>query len=240
MKKAVLFFITAILILSGTGCASSGKVIIAQRDPIALVSVVSNRDINWKGEAPTNPNAFTIFGNSTLRGDPDMTLVSYADEFIDTAEEIFRNAIYASPIINLAEKETVVNSRAYREARINEPARNTRVNPSDYRFVNTRDKNFLSTLAGETGIQRVMFVEFELTKSMYNGFGKNGDFRANVSMIITILDSGRKTLYNKTFSSLSVSTTKVTGGVYSQTVFMELLEEAVTDVCQVFLSQLEN
>jgi len=235
LKKAVLFFTVAILILSGTGCASSGKAITEQKDPIALVSVMSNRDINWKGEGPTNPNGFSFFGNSTLRGDPDMTLVSYADELIGTSETLFRNAINASTLINLADKETVLSSRAYREARAYEPARNTLSKPADYRFINFRDKNLPAALAGEKGLQRVMFVEFDFTKTMYSGFGKNGEFRANVDMNIIILDSGGKTLYNKTFTSWSRSTIKVTGGVYSQTGLMELFEEAINEACAILL-----
>jgi hypothetical protein len=240
LKKECFIFIAAILIISATGCASSAKAIIEQKDPIALVSVVSNWDINWKGEGPTNPNAFSIFGNSTLRSDPDMTLVSNADELIVTAETLFRNAINASPIINLAEKGTVLSSRAYREARTNEPGRNSLAKPADYRFINFRDKNFPAALAGETGINRVMFVEFDFTKSMYSGFGKNGEGRANVDMNIIILDSSGKTLYNRKFSSLGGSTIKITGGVYSQTGMMELFEEAIDDVCRIFLYQLEH
>ena len=240
MKKANFIIIAACLISFATGCVSSGKAIIEQRDPIALVSVVSNWDINWKGEEPTNPNMFSIIGNSTLRRDPDMTIVSYADELISTAETLFRNAINSSPIMNLAEKEAVLSSRAYREARTNEPARNTRVKPADYRFINFRDKNFLAALQGETGIQRVMFVEFVFTKSMRSGIGKNGEGRTDVDMNIIILNGNGKTLYNRKFSAWSRSTTKVIGGVYSQTGLMELFEEAITNACNDFLAQLEN
>jgi hypothetical protein len=235
LKKASFIFIAAILIISATGCASSAKAIIEQKDPIALVSVISNWDINWKGEAPTNPNAFSIFGNSALRSDPDMTLVSNADELIVTAETLFRDAINVSPLINLAEKGTVLSSRAYREARVNEPGRNTLAKPADYLFINFRDKNFPAALAGETGIQRVMFVEFDFTKSMYSGFGKNGEGHADVDMNIIILDSSGKTLYNRKFSSWSRSTIRISGGVYSQTGMMELFEEAIDNVCTIFL-----
>ena len=240
MKRANFIFIAAGLILSVTGCVSSGKAITAQRDPIALVSVVSNRDINWKGEEPTSPNAFSIFGNRSLQEDPDMTLVSYADELINTAERLFRNAINDSPIINLAEKDAVLSSRAYREARTNEPARNSLVKPGDYRFVNFRDKNFPAALAGETGIQRVMFVDFDFTKTMFSGFGKNGDGRAELDMNILILDSRGKTLYNKKISSWSRSTIKVTGGAYSQTELIELFEAVINNACREFLYQLEH
>jgi hypothetical protein len=223
------------------GCVSSGKAIVEQKDPIALVSVISNRDINWKGEEPTNPNVFSIFGNRVLQDDPDMTLVSYTDELINTAEMLFRNAINASPIINLAEKETVLSSRAYREARTNEPARNTKVIPANFRFVNSRDKNFPTALVGETGISRVMFIEFDFTKSMRSGIGKiSGEGRAEVDMNVLIKDSKGKTLYNKVFSSWSMNTIKVTGGAYSQTGLMELFEEAINNACNDFLNKLGN
>ena len=235
MKKASFIFIVSLLILFATGCVSSGKAIIEERNPIALVSVVSNWDINWKGEEPTDPNTFSIFGNRALRDDPDMTLVSNADELINTAEALFRNAINASPLINLAEKDAALSARAYREAKTNEPARNKRVKPAGYDYINFRDKNFPAALANETGIQRVMFVDFDFTKAMYSGFGKNGDGRAELDMNITILDNSGKTIYNRKFSSWSKSTIKVTGGVYSQTGLMELFEEAIDNVCAIFL-----
>ena len=238
MKKTNFIFIAAGLILFAAGCVSSGKAIIEQRDPIALVSVVSNWDINWKDEGRTDPNTFSIFGNRALREDPDMTLVSNADELINTAETLFRNALNASPIINLAEKNVALSSRAYREARTNEPARNSRVKPADYRFINFRDKNFPTALADETGIQRVMFVEFDFTKVMYSGFGKNGECRAVVDMTIVILDNRGKTLYNKTFSTWSQSTLRASGGVYSQTGLMKLFEDAINEICQEFLHSL--
>jgi len=223
------------LVLLGAGCASSARAIVEQRDPIALVSVASNWDIPWKGEEATNPNALIIIGSSALRNDPDMTLVSNADSLIDTAETLFRENIDSTNPISLADKETVLSSRAYREARTNEPARNNRSTPDGYRYVNYRDKAFPAALAGETGVSRVMFVVFDFSKSMYSGLGKNGECRANVDMNVIILDNGGKILYNRTFSSWSSSKIKVSGGVYSQTGLMQLFEEAINEACAMFL-----
>lgn len=241
MKKTIFIFAAAILILFTTGCASSGKAIIEQRDPIALVSLVSNRDINWKGEESTNSNAFSILGNRTLREDPDMTLASNADDLINAAEALFRATLDASPLINLADRGTVLSSRAYQEAKSRvDQLRQKNIKPSDYGFINSRDRNFPASLSGETGIQRSMFVEFDFTKAMYGGIGKNGDGRAELEMTILILDSSGKALYNKKYSTWSSSTMKVSGGVYSQTELMELFEEAITSACNMFLYQLEN
>ena len=252
MKKASLILIAVGFILLGAGCVSSGKAILEQKDPIALVSLVSNWDINWKGEASTNPNAIGFFSNRALQGDSGLVVTSSADELINTAETLFWNAVNDSSILNLADKGTVLSSRAYREAKTTEPARNTFVKPSSngtfgassgtlgdgYRFINSRDRNFPAALANETGIQRSMFVEFDFTKSMVFGFGKNGDCRADVDMTVRILDNRGKTLYNKTFSSWSGSTTKVSAGAYSQTELMELFEEAINDVCHEFIGHL--
>ena len=238
MKKAGIISVAALFLLSAVGCASSGKAIIGQKDPIALVSVVSNREINWKDEAPTDSNTFLIYGNRTRQEDPDMTLTSYADEFINTAETLFRKAIDSTNLISLADKETVLSSSAYREAKTNDPARNTLVKPAEYRFINYRDKEFPAAMVNATGIQRVMFVEFDFTKSMYSGFGKNGECRAEVDMIIRIMDSRGKTLYNNKFSSLSRSTIRVSWAVYSHTGLLELFESAINYACRDFLDSL--
>jgi len=238
LKKASFIFIVAGIILSGMGCVSSGKAIVGQRDPIALVSVVSNGDINWKGEGPTDPNTTSLFANRALREDPDMVVASSADGLINTAEGLIRGAFDGS-VISLAEKETVLQSLAYRNASLNNAQiRSKMVKPADYLFVNYRDKNFPVVLASETGIQRSMFVEFEFTKVMYSGFGKNGECRAVLDMTIRILDNTGKTLYHKTFSTWSKSTLRASGGLYSQTGLMELFEATITEMCQDFLDSL--
>ena len=234
MFSALLPFVVA-------GCVSSAKAVFAQREPIALVSVVSNGDINWKGEAPTLPGAASIMSNRVLRTDEDLTLVTSADEIINTAETIIREKFSLSQLVNLAEKEKVLSSGAYRNAGLNKIQEyNKYVKPGAYALIDYRDKNFPPALAAETGFQRCMFVEFNFTKVIARGFGKNGNFRANVDMKVFVLDARGKTLYSKTVSVKSPDTIDVSNGVYSKTGILILFESAINEACDEFLYQLSK
>jgi hypothetical protein len=242
MKRVGFVLLVVGLVCLGTGCASVERVSpFSQNVPIALVSVVSNWDINWKGEEPVNPRLAGTMARRALRTDPDLTLVSNADELINTAERLFREAMARSPLINLAEKETVFLSRAYREARLNRHQVNRGdVSPTGYRLVDFRARNFSPALAAETGIQRVMFVEFNFTKAMRSGFGKNGNGGAEVDMRVLIRDARGNTLYNRTFSLGSQSTIRVADGRYSRSGLIQLFESAIADACFEFLFHLEG
>ena len=249
MKRAAYILFAASFIVFLAGCATAGKETLrTQKDPIALVSVVSNFDINWNGEDPTNPNNAAPASKRALRANPDMTLVSNADELIGAAEGLFRDSMARSGLIYLADKETVLDSRAYREAGENKVQMRTdfdisvrKVKPEGYRFIDLGDKNFFPALAGETGIQRSIFLVFNFTKTMSSGLGKNGNCRAVVDMKVYILDSQGKTIFQKTYSDIrSLDTTKVTSGVYSETELMGLFKSAISDACNTFLDDLGN
>ena len=247
MKKTGFVFLAVVLAFFWTGCQSSVKAALrTQKDPIALVSVVSNQDISWKQDPnfkhenlANTTNSPGLFQKKALQKDSDMTIATSADDLINTAEDIFRKNIEASGVIDLADKATVLNSGAYKNARINkfQASRDT-LKPADYLFVDYKDKNFPPALASETGIQRSMFVEFNFTKAMATGVGKNGNFRANVDMTINILDAQGKVLYRTTFSLGSKDTMKVSNGVYSQSGLLDLFDSAITDVCYEFLDDL--
>ena len=232
---------SALLPIIAAGCASSGKAVFAQMEPIALVSVVSNGDINWQGEASTNPNTASPLSNRILRSDEDLALVTSADELINTAEKIIRDKFAVSQQVILAEKEAVLFSRAYRNAGLNKiQAYDKDAKPEAYEFIDRRDKGFPAALAAEIGIQRSMFVEFNFTKVLAKGMKTIGSCRANVEMKVFVLDAAGKTLYSKTFSIKSLDTIKVSYGVYSQTGLLELFESAISDVCDEFLYKLSK
>jgi hypothetical protein len=143
-----------------------------------------------------------------------------------------------SPLMTLAAKEMVLNSGSYRNAKTNQQQeRQKYVKADGYRLVDYRDKNFSNALAGETGIQRSMFVEFNFTKNMTSGFGKNGNCRAEATMTVLVNNEQGKTIYKNSFSSWSISTVKVSSGTYSQSELLELFEPVIKDLCQEFLAQ---
>ena len=240
MKKAGFVFLTASFIFLAIGCASSGKAdLLADRAPIALVSMVSNGYINWQDD-PINPRESAGFlTERSLRRDPDLTVMARADELINTAESFFRDAVAVSPLVNLAEKNAVLFSGAYQNAQLRRAqVSGDFVKPDGFRFVDFQDKAFFSALARETGIQRSMFVEFVFSKKITLGLGKNGDFRADLTMKVSVFDAQGKSIFRNSYTMWSNSTIKVLGGAYSESGLMELFESVLDDTYREFLFDL--
>jgi hypothetical protein len=242
MKKAMFILFIAALAGFLTGCASSGRAaLLSERVPIALVSVVSNGDINWKGEDPINPDLINPAVRRTLRSDPELTILSRADELINTAERLFRETMATSPVISLADKEIALSSSAYQQAQVRRFHVNRRmVTPEGYLFIDSRDRNFPAALARETGIQRSMFVEFNFSKSMATGFGKSGQCRADLEMTVIILCAQGRTLFRRTYDVWSRATIGVSGGVYTGADLLRLFEGVIIDACYDFLEHFES
>ena len=255
MRKIVLFFVVISLAVISAGCVTSGmKKIRGQRVPIALVSVVANSEIHWKDENPIDVDRMGPLAARVMRNDPGLVLVSRTEEFINVTENLIRETLANSSVTNLADRETVLQSRAYQAAKINREHEKQSsfnplgdgfssihmVKPEDFRFVDYRDRNFASALAAETGIQRSMFVEFNFTRAMALGIGKYGTCRPEIDMTVQILDASGKRLFRKTYSVQSISTTNVSAAVYSDVAFMRLLESAVVDALYQLIETLEG
>ena len=205
-----------------------------------MVSVVSNGIINWQDEEPIKPEAPVGFLTArSLRTDPDLAISTRADGLISTAEVMFRSAMSGSPVINLAERDAVLFSRAYQDARVQRRQISLEMAlPAGYKLIDTRDRNFFSALARETGLQRSMIVEFDLTKAMISGLGKNGNFRAELTMIVTVLDAQGRAIFRDSYSLSSDDTIRAAEGVYSESGLIGLFEPVIGDAYRKFLSQL--
>jgi hypothetical protein len=239
LKKAGLILFAIFIICIAASCVTSSK-LLSQLDPIALVSVVSNEDINWRDEEPTDPGLLSSLLSRRMKDDPDLGIITKANELINTAEILFRSATASSDLINLADKETVLNSHAYREAQINKyQVYKENVKPESYRLIDYRDKNFSSALARETGIQRSMFLEFDFTKFMAGGIGKNGQCRSSVVMNVIIKDANGKNIYKKKFTMWSTYSISVSAGAYSQSGLHELFESTLDKIYSEFLGSLK-
>ena len=228
-----------ILLLAVTGCATSDKREYFGSGPIALVSLVANDDINWKDEAPLNPNLTTRSARRTMQEDPDKNMVTSSNEFIDEIETLIRNTLESAAFITFAERDRVLRSQSYNEAGINSlQEKDQMAKPQGFRYINFRDNKFLSALYTETGIGNALYINLNLTKFMYSGFGKNGNYRANVSMSVMLKNEQGKTLYNKTYQLSSRDNADVSGGIYSQSDLRHLLISAIEDACYYFLDDL--
>ena len=236
VRRSLVVLIVATL--AASGCAT-GKGAFFSDAPVALVSIVSNYDINWKDEDPVSPSAVNSAYRRARRTDEDWVIVSSADMIIDEIEEIIRNTLEESPLVTLAPKDRALRSLSYNEARPNSvQEKNSMMTPEGYRLINNRDNNFYPALLAETGITRTLFITLDLTREMYSGVGKNGNCRAKVSMNVMLKDDRGKNLFHKTYDTYSRDTTRVTAGAYSQNEFLDLVLSAIEDACLDFLDNL--
>ncbi|MCL2832574.1 MAG: hypothetical protein FWD78_05350 [Treponema sp.] len=229
-------FISIVFFTIFSGCATAGNQALFGSSPVALVSVVANNDINWSGEAPTSRLVITRTQRRAMDADPDQNIATDTVILIDDAGEIIRTTLETSSNIVFAPASDVLNAASYKDARPNSnQAKDEMAKPEGFRYVYYRDNNFLSGFASETGINRMLFVTLNLTKSMSSGFSKNGTARANVSMTIMLKDETGKTLFNKVYESASRDVFKVEGGMYSEYELKQCMISAIQDACYYFL-----
>ncbi|MDR2028545.1 MAG: hypothetical protein LBP93_03290, partial [Treponema sp.] len=208
------------------GCATFGKGReLSSYAPVGIVYVASNDDINWHGEEPTDAEESDyLFDNLfAKRRDAALTKISKADELVNEADTILRKSLSDFGAAVFAEKETLINSRSYAQARTNSRLEGGKYTKAGgYRFINYRDKTFPGSLAQETGINSTMYVTFNFTKVMASGIGKRGTMRAQVALTALIIDASGKTIYNKTRTLKSIDKISVSGGFYDEDELMEL------------------
>ena len=222
-----------------TGCMTAEKSKIFRETPAALVSVVSNGDINWKGEEATNLSLVSRSIRRSMEEDPDLGVITAADTLIGDIETLIMAALNSSPQIMMAPRTTVTGSRSYNQAAVNVHQEKTGMaKPADFRFINYRDKKFMSGFAAETGVNKFIFVTLDLTKTMSSGFGKLGNCRATIAMSVMIRNDRGKTLFNKKYEIPSRDQTKVSNGMYSQHELRQMIMSAIGDACSQFLDDI--
>ena len=227
---AAAFMTAAVIALAG--CATADKRVAFGESPIAIVSIVSNRDINWKDESPVDPSKAIRAVRRNMEENPDVNIATLASDFIEEIEQLIRNSLETSPFITFVPRGSVLSSRSYLDA---DPysyhVKEQLVKPTGYRYINYRDKNFLRDFAAETGIKKTLFISLDLTKNMSMGIGKTGNFRASVTMTVMLKDEKGKTLFNKVYTQLSPDQAKVSIGQYSHADLRQLMLSAIGEVC---------
>ncbi len=222
--------ILVIFICFLTGCATM-KGGLSNYEPAAIVSIMSNRMINWEGEEESFDGIADNFVRNTIL--PGMTAnkvtQSAADDLIEEAAKIMFDILSFSEIASIVSPEDVLETQAYFRAKDNTRAVNSGnyIKPAAYRFINNADKELAVNLALEEGIRSTMYLDFTFVKSMANGFMKSGSMVAKVMMKVTVLDETGKKLYFKSHEYWSTDRIEVVAGAYNNDELMDLFRETL-------------
>jgi hypothetical protein len=237
--------IAGIFVCLCMGCISTEKARITAASPVAVTSVVSNYDINWDGEGPSLPASAAgkvgrlFWGTVRKPVENSQVNISRADIILDEADAILRETIAGSGLTGVLDKDPVINSQAYGQAKLNirQEKDDNIIAAEGYRLVNFRDKALAAALFKEIGAGSCLAASFTFTKVVASGVGKNGTMRAQVAMTVVMMSASGKTIYNRTHRAVSGEKIDVRGGYYDEEGFVDLLRSAVSDACYEFVYQ---
>ncbi len=143
-----------ILCMALVGCASvADPAVLADMSAVAVVSVVSNADIEWYGERSNTGllgNIANVASNQGQKADAATAAVlSRADVLVDLADRALLSALGSTG--RVLGKDAVLATAAYQGAKEAESKGLAVLKAAGYRFVSVRDAELATTLASEAG-----------------------------------------------------------------------------------------
>jgi hypothetical protein len=223
--------IIVILICALTGCATMEGGL-SNYEPVAIVSVTSNRVINWEGEEESVNGAADQLVRDIFVPNQTKNKVTYstADNLIEEAANIMFDTLSFSEIAAIVAPADVLETPAYFKAEIN-----TRRNPEDYakpmayKFIHNADEDLAINLALEEGIKSTMYLDFTFVKRYANSILQSGSMIAKTIMKVTILYETGKKIYSKTNEYWSQNRIEVVTAAYDDDELMNLFRETLYD-----------
>jgi hypothetical protein len=229
-------FLAGLFCVALVGCASlSNPAALADMSKIALVSVVSNADIDWAGERSSGGllgNVLTRSSNAGGEtGETAAALLSRADTLIDDAEKAVLGALGTVTGMTALPKDAVLSSATYQGAKESTAKGAAILKADGYRFVAMNDTALAKGLASEVGADGSVHVSFQFAKAMKSGVAKNGTMGAQVVLSVNVLNSAGKLVFSKSYQRIGGADIKVALGIYNPLELQGAFAGAIADVC---------
>jgi hypothetical protein len=199
-------------------------------EPTAIVSIMSNKVINWEGEEERVEGVGDSFIRNIIlpKQTANKVTQSTADELIEEAATIMFDSLTLAEIATIVPPADVLETQAYFRAKPNMRVDSgDYVKPMAYKFINNADKDLAINLAQEEGIKSTLYLDFTFNKKLANSFMKSGTMIAQVIMRVTLLDENGKKLYFKSHEYWSPNKIEVVSAAYVEDELMELFREAL-------------
>jgi hypothetical protein len=236
VKNPVTIVVSTFMIMGlCAGCASLGyqrETDLSSHLPLGIVTVLSNYNIYWDDEDPGSSN------RPQKNETPERTRISRADKLIVDAEAILQQSFADAGITEVAPKDTIIESQAYKDAKRRFLWNNDRtVLPEGYEPINYGDKRFAMALAEETGVKAGVYIIFDFSKAMASGIGKSGAFRSQVYMTVVIVDATGKILYRRDRFVTSADKIQVSFRYFNEAELIDIFRSTIANACYLFIQE---
>lgn len=238
MKKNVCVVPAAVLALClFFGCASA-PVVVADKSPAAIISVIGNMLIPWEVE---NPEDDDDDGNGLLSGmvskliDGNNPEILTAVDRLDYIDDSFRHIVPELTGCEVLAKDEVLNSEAYGKIRstfYNSLSSTKRA--TGYKDLSIIGGKNARLLMQDVGAKSLFILNADFSKRVAKGSKRNGEIAGVVELKIKMLDEkGRETI-NKVYTSVTDQNVRVTSGDYNKNELVANINGAVDNCIRQF------
>ncbi len=239
--KHLLAFIALTLVL--TGCASLNEPKLLQPlTKVALVSVVSNDQLYFRGDKPPQPSvANGLLSQQTNQGNSNAllnTVLEKTDGLLAKGDELLTTALGSARGVTLTTKDDLFASKVYQGAWDDKLGGMVLLTPVGYRFVKADDPNLASGLAKQLGVNGLFTANFLFQKEVTLGVADNGSMGARTTLTITAHDATGRLVFRQVYLGQSKDTELLVAGVYDPQKFQVLGEQATKAAVDKFATDL--
>ncbi len=232
MKKIFVFaalpvFLAGVL----TGCKTTKDIALTDYSPLAVISVVGNRNLPWTYDIYNEEDDGDMDKLSDLVtrliDSKNPELITYQDR-IDYAEESIHYILPDLAGVEILDKKDVVESEAYDFVKKSYFNGTLATAIADgYKDITTINGKRARILIDELGVNGLLIFNFTFRKDMIQGSTAHGKIAAYVQMNVKLINDRGREVTNREIIARSTHTVLVEDGHYSKEQFVELMPEAI-------------
>ena len=244
MKQLVFAAVLAVSLLFSACSSFDPFEDLSLLDPMGIVRVSSNTEIDWHAEEDGNTLGGSLLGAvanavvSEAKDENVSNLLSRADLLVDQAEAALRVSLEEVGTVTIADKESVLTSGAYDNVDDTLKFEHTNtLRAEGYKYFSPNDEKALaSRLRKEIGTKSLLYADFTFEKIMDSGVDKNGMMAVGVEMWIQMYNDEGDRIYAQGYRAQSDKTIPVVAGLYDPHDMMALFPPVIDEVCRDFAS----
>lgn len=241
MKKiGLMLFAFSAALFALSGCASTKSISLSENSPAAIISITGTRLVEWqekrlvseKNKEQTDGVLNSLVGKALGGDNPE---VANASGRLDYADEAFRRIVPEITGLEVVDKETVLNSYAYKHSR--GTLYNTlsdSIKATGYKDLSIATGKKLRKFIKDIGANSLVALDFNFKKVLTSGTKSEGKAAAFVTMKVKICDSSGRWFINKSYEEQSYDSVEVFDGDYDKQEFLNIIKGTIDNLMNKF------